>query len=347
MSSWQLTKKRELVKTPIQHEYNKEKSVKVRITKSSISQKESLIYNNENPFTALPVVFGTSGVGIVSEDYEVNYQQVIKGTRVFVNSFSPCSQCQNCKNNKQDDCISPVRLGINTDGCMSDFAVVPKSNVFVLPKSVEDNDCLFLEYISMAISTLHKLNAEKGELVLIFGASILGNITAQIALYNQLVPVVIDDDSEAVRLASENGIYYALTNDDNLEKNLAQITSGMNVKNTIFTTNSNISFEQAIKFTEASGTIILTGFDCFKTNLEISKIWEKQITVKSVSFEYEDMQRAINLLAQKVINTQNLVERTISFDYVPDVLYKISTQVIKLTPYMKIIVTIEKDNSQT
>ena len=74
-------------------------------------------------------------------------------------------------------------LGVDVNGLLSDFVSVPAENVYALPDGIPDDEAIFAEYIALGNNVLNSLEAGKGDFLVIVGASTLGLIIAQLALY--------------------------------------------------------------------------------------------------------------------------------------------------------------------
>lgn len=71
---------------------------------------------------------------------------------------------------------------------------------------MSDEEALFAEYIAMGDNVFEALDLEKGDYIVILGASTLGLIISQMANYYQFVPILIDLDSDKLALA-QNGAF--------------------------------------------------------------------------------------------------------------------------------------------
>ena len=171
-------------------------------------------------FATLPktnaVTPGHSAVAFVSEADEDSGLKL--GSRVVISPYIT----------QKEHGIDVVKtMGVDIDGLLSDFVCLPYENVFALPDGVSDEDAMFAEYIAMGNNVFEALDCEKGDYVVIVGASTLGLIISQLALYYQIVPILIDMDAEKLALAQKWGVAYTLNPTfDNLERRVEEITGG-------------------------------------------------------------------------------------------------------------------------
>ena len=170
-----------------------ENFAKVRITKAGISESDIQLYAGGGSY---PIVPGRQGAGVVSEIAEDNPAGLKKGDRVFLNPYIPCRNCFHCKTNRPELCPDMSILGVNRDGFLRDFANIPLENLMRLPEQVSDTEAIFTEYISLAHEILDTLGIEKGDHIAIVGGDVLGNILAQLAIFHQAIPVLIDSHEQ-------------------------------------------------------------------------------------------------------------------------------------------------------
>lgn len=341
MSCWQLVNKRDLVLAEPTTEYSKEKFIKIRINKTSIANFDVPIYNGVNKNAKMPIIMGRTGVGFIAE--ENNPLNLKRGTKVYVSSYSPCGKCYNCREGRTDICQNPIVLGLNANGCMGDFQVVPMQNVYELPLNVEDEECLFIDMLSTALNAIDSLDVKVGEHILIFGASILGNILAQLALYYQLVPIILDSNDDNLNKCKENGVYYTInTNSEDMKTRINNITGGQWAKCSIYVGSEQNNIQNAFDYTNFNGEILITGVDCLPIENDLSTAWEKQLQIKCIKSGYTSTISAINLLANKAVKTSNLIDRHISPELIPDTMFKLSSKVIVLDSSSIIVCDFDK-----
>lgn len=183
--------------------------VKLKMLRSAVSQMDVRLYSGKLK-AEYPLILGRQGVGMVTEVGEgvTSYK---RGDRVAVNPVTPCRSCSACVSGHTHECTHTLTYGMTEDGFLRDFAVVPADRSFIgLPDRISDTDAIFLEHIAMAINTVGALDLEKGEHIVVYGATLVGLILAQAAIYYQAVPVLVDMRADRLSLAESLGVYYTV-----------------------------------------------------------------------------------------------------------------------------------------
>jgi len=284
-----------------------EGQVKVKISKVAVSSADLCNLSACDKDTA--VVPGHSAVAYVSEADEDSGLKL--GSRVVISPYVT-------RNEHGIDVIKT--MGVDVDGLLSDFVCVPLENVFALPDGVGDEDAVFAEYIAMGNNVFEALDCDKGDYVVIVGASTLGLIISQLALYYQIVPVLIDMDSDKLALAQKWGVAYTLNPTyDNLERRVEEITGGRMSEGAIFAGES-VDVNSAIRLVKNEGDVVIAGYATrAKHAVDAYSILKKQLKLKGVCNGDGEMSSAINLLANKAVKTDGIISTTANFDEIPQV----------------------------
>ena len=203
---------------------------------------------------------------------------------------------------------------------MKDFAVLPFESVYPLPESVSDNEALFIEYIALAISVIDKLKIQKGEHVAIIGGNVVGNIIAQLIIYYQAVPIIIDDNDTNLEIAKRSGVYYTLKADGRLEREVSELTGGRMTSKVVYVTSCRINTEVALKLSRANATVAFVGFNYSNIRVNFAQAMQKQLRFHCITNGYGNAEASINLIANKAINLKNFNLLNSSFSEVPKLL---------------------------
>ncbi len=284
-----------------------EGQVKVKIAKVAISSQDlSTLANTDKESAIVP---GHSAVAYVSEAEEDSGLKL--GSRVVISPYV----------SRAEHGVPVIKtMGVDLDGLLSDFVCVPYENVFALPDGVKDEDAIFAEYIAMGNNVFESLECEKGDYVVIVGASTLGLIISQLAIYYQIVPILIDMDADKLALAQSRGVCYTLNPTyDNLERRVEEITGGRMSEGAIFAGES-VDINSAIRLVKNEGDVIIAGYATrAKHAVDAYPILKKQLKIKGVCNGDGEMSSAINLLALRAINTDGIISANANFEEVPQV----------------------------
>ena len=244
-----------------------------------------------------------------------------RGDRVAADPFVGCKTCAPCKAGRGDECEKMLCYGVDDNGFMSDFTVVPASMLYTLPDRIKDADAVFIEQIALSINVVSKLNLDKGEHIVIMGANALGIILAQVALYYQAVPILVDTDADMLALAESLGVYYTVNSvESDPMKKIFSITGGKMAETVAFIATSHMSFGRSMDYAAHGGRLAIVGWAnaCADVTGGFSGVLDKQLKVVGVNNGARLFPAAINLLATRTVDVGKLITCEIGFDEVGD-----------------------------
>lgn len=324
MKAWHINnlKDIELVESTLQRGVGE---AKLKVSKVAVSSTDISYFAGDEGKIVVP---GHSAIGYVSEADEDSGLKL--GARVVISPFLRAKS-------KGANTVSV--MGVDCAGLLQDFVSVPMENVFQLPDGISDEEAVFTEYIAMGIKIITALDCDKGDYIVIVGASTLGLILAQLAMYYQMIPVLVDLDAEKLALAKKWGVYYTLNPTfDNLERKVEEITGGRMSDCAVFCCEG-MSLNAALRLVKAEGRVIVAGYDTHeKHQVETDIVLKRQLTLTGVCNGEGEMFSAINLLANKIVNTDGIINGRFAFEDVP----KLVDDCVKYPyQYNKILVDID------
>lgn len=309
MKSWQITAKEklELVQAT---ELLPEGHARVRIIKAGICDTDIMLYCGK--LEGYPVIPCRHAVAKISEIGE-NEFGLKKGDNVVIDPYVPCMECYFCKTEDYCNCQNMGIYGLNRNGFLRDFAVMPQKNLRPLPENVKIEDAIYVEYIATAIRLLDELDIQKGEHVAIMGAGILGNIIAQLVIYYQAIPIIIDGNEKNLEIAKQSSIYYTISDEEHAGKSIHEITGGRLARYVIYVSGYKKSIKNTLSYASNGGIIGIVGLTGSSMMADLNIALKKQLVIKSVKNGFGNFDSAINLLATKTVDLSAMSCRQFSF----------------------------------
>jgi threonine dehydrogenase-like Zn-dependent dehydrogenase len=321
-----------LIKTSEAKEERAEGEVKIKLSKVALSRTDLNLYMGADEHV-YPIIPAHSAIGFVSEADEASGLKL--GSRVAISPYIDFSEFN-------FESLRAKRIevmGISRDGLLRDFVNIPVDNVYQLPEGINDEEALFLDYISFGTNVFENYDFEKGDYVAIIGSGIFQLILGQLAIYYQIVPILIDQSAEKLNDAKNFGIYYTVdASSENVVERVKEITGGRFAEFTVFLPKET-PFEIAENITMQGGTIIVAGYDRVsdKHIVNMKRVLSKQLKIIGVNNGFGETASAINLLANKIIKTDRMISREIDFENVSQIFKEWAKDPSK---YRKIIVNI-------
>lgn len=277
------------------------KKVKIKVTHVMPTLSDINIFTGS--VKKNPLIAGRMAIGVVSDD-RAEYG-LKRGTKVILDPYIV---------DKTEKCDNVKTRGLDAEGFMRDFVYLDIDDFVPFPEDVEEEEAIFIEKIAVALEALNSFSAEKGDYIAIIGASVVGNILAQLALYFQLIPIVIDDDEYFLEKVEQMGVYYTVnaTTDTPYER-VFEITGGRMCQHTVIEYRPGVTGAYLFKLSANGGnvTIVCEPYAVKTLDADVTQISKKQLQVNGVVNGEGEFNSAINMVAQRILNLDGFIEKKV------------------------------------
>ena len=286
-------------------ESEESEKIKIKITHVMPGLTDVNIFSGDSTAN-YPFIIGHSAIGVVSDD-RPEYG-LKRGTKVILNPYIATDSAES----EQEYVVKT--MGVDTDGFMREFIFMDREKIIPFPEDVTEEEAIFTERIALALEALNSYSFEKGDYVVIIGSDTLCNVIGQLALYFQLIPIMIGNNESDLAMAERCGIYYTVneTKESPIEK-VREITCGRMAENTIISIKPDVSSSIAFKMTQIGGKCILLCDNNVvkRADANIGLISKRNLEVKGISNGADEFNSAINILAQKILHLEGFIDKTV------------------------------------
>ncbi len=276
-----------------------EEKVKVKITHVMPNMADVNIFSGDSS-VKYPFIIGHSAIGVVSDD-RPEYG-LKRGTKIILNPYKINS----------DGTVST--MGVDESGFMRELIFIDKDNIIPFPEDVDEEQAIFAEKVSIALKALNSNKFEKGDYVVIVGSDSLCNIIGQLALYFQLVPIMIGNNEDELTRAERCGIYYTVnaTKESPIEK-IREITCDRMAETVIFEITPEASSAFAFPMSKSGGNCVLLSENNVVKNFDadIAIVCKKNLNLRGISVGDTEFESAINILAQNILKFDGFIEKRV------------------------------------
>ena len=328
MKAWKITERQKIELVDMGAQSVAPNCVKLKMLTAIVDTAEMALFNGgEN----LPLIAGRDGVGMVIE-VGTSVTGFKRGDKAYIRPVSSCGQCSNCVDGDYEKCEYSYVYGETEDGVLRDFISVPTRDLILLPPQVDENQGVFIGEVSMVVEALDKLKIEKGEHIVIMGATMMGLIMAQMALYYQAVPILIDLRQDRLDLAQSMGIYYTVNavREDPVKK-VYSITCGKMAETMAYTLMSGMPVKRAFENLCYGGRMVFVGYEHMKADLkaDLTDALIREITIYTVSQSRSNYYSAVNMLVSNAVSVEQLISRRVPFERADEAIKEVSESVMK------------------
>lgn len=285
--------------------------VKLKMLASAITETELLLYEGKFGMKSFPRILGRQGVGMVSE-VGSEVMGLKRGDRVYVRPQIYCGKCSKCRGGNPELCAHREVYGKTADGLLRDFVVASMSELYKLPDKIDTHEASLLETISVAKNVVDKAELKVGDYVIVSGASCLGLLVAQAAIYCQAIPIVLDINPARLSIAEKLGIYYAVdVGAEDAYRKIFAITGGKLADAAVYTLPEILPFRRLFDCISTGGKVIFAAIDSenVDVSVNIGTVLDKNVTVSTVSSNGLNITAAINMLAGGKVKVSPFISR--------------------------------------
>ena len=126
------------------------------------------------------------------------------GQRVAVDPNISCGTCYYCRRGLVHLCAHLQALGVDIDGGMAEYCLVPASQAHLLPEEMAPEVSAFVEPVSCAVHGIDRANIRPGDTVVILGGGTIGLIMLQLAQIAGAATSVIVEPLEHKRRTAQD-----------------------------------------------------------------------------------------------------------------------------------------------
>lgn len=269
-----------------------------------------------------PVVLGHEYAGIVA-DAGKESRGFSVGDHVAVDPNISCGTCFYCRRGEVHLCARLRALGVDIDGGMAEFCIVPSSQLYHLPNTMAPEDAAFIEPLSCIVHGIDRAQIRTGDTVVILGGGTVGLLLLQLATISGASRVIIVEPIEWKRtIATRVGAHVALDpNAVDVFESVRDLT-GEGADVVIECAGRPETVALSLKLARRGGTVEWFGVCPLGETvpMEPNNVYFKELTIVGSYVNPHTFNRSIALIAAKKINFKDFVIHKFPLDGVHEAL---------------------------
>lgn len=238
------------------------------------------------------------------------------GDAVAIDPSLHCGECFYCRRARGNLCENWNALGVTYPGAAAQFLLSPKKNIHKLPKNVDLKSAALIEPLSCAVRGFDQLPRNPGSHYLIYGSGTMGLMMAEMAKVNGAASVsIVDLNQDKLKTAKVLGF-------TNLAKSADEFDQPRGFDVVIDCTGVTEAIKDGLKHVMPGGTFLQFGVANKDAKVEIEPFWvyNKEITIVGSMAVLHSFDRAVELFASGVLNTDVMISDRYSLENYSDAL---------------------------
>lgn len=268
-----------------------------------------------------PFVLGHEPGGVVVE-VGANVKHLKVGDKVALEPGKTCGHCEFCKTGRYNLCPDVVFFATPpVDGVFQEYVAHEADLCFKLPDSMSTKEGALIEPLAVGFHAAIQGEAHLGQTAVVFGAGCIG-LVSMMALKAQGVTdvYVVDIMKKRLDKALELGATGVINSkEEDIFEATKRITDGNGFDIAIECAGTEITTRQAVDVVKKGSNIVLVGYSkSGEMTLPVSKILDKELTIKTV-FRYRHIYPlAIKAVADGKVNLKGIVTNEFDFNHVQE-----------------------------
>ena len=263
-----------------------------------------------------PVIMGHEAAGVV-EASGPGAEAWVSGTRVTFDSIVWCGDCPPCRAGRTNLCVIRQTFGVSTpafrrDGAMAEYVVVPARLLHRLPDEVSFDAGAMVEPAAVAMHAARISGIEPGDLVVVVGAGLIGNLAMQAArTLGAGAVAIVDIVPERLELARRLGADVVIDSSRGDPATVLEAATGRRTADVVLeAVGIQATIDLATALTRPGGSLTLIGNVRPRIEQDLQGIVSGELTVRGSSASAGEYPDCIERIADGRLRVTELISRT-------------------------------------
>lgn len=237
-------------------------------------------YLGRNPMVKLPVVPGHE-VGAVIEDLGADVPaDFVKGMNVTLNPYTNCGKCASCRNGRVNACQYNETLGVQRNGVMCEYAVLPWTKI-IPAGNISPRDCALIEPMSVGFHAVARAGISDNEFVMVIGCGMIGVGAIVRAALRGATVIAVDLDDEKLGLARRIGASHIINSKtENVHERMQELTQGFGADVVIEAVGSPATYVMAVDEVGFTGRVVCIGYAKSEVAFQTKYFVQKELDIR-------------------------------------------------------------------
>lgn len=237
-------------------------------------------YLGRNPMVQLPVIPGHEIGGMVAECGEGVPSSIVVGQTVTINPYTACGTCASCLAGRVNACQFNQTLGVQRNGAMCDYIVVPWQKV-IPAEGIAMRDVALIEPMSVGFHAVDRAQVSDLDTVMVIGCGMIGVGAIVRAALRGATVIAADIDDEKLALAKEMGATYTVnTMTESVHERLQELTAGHGPNVVIEAVGSPITYVMAVDEVAFAGRVVCIGYAKNNVEFQTKLFVQKELDIR-------------------------------------------------------------------
>lgn len=239
------------------------------------------------------------------------------GRRLATGAGVSCAACTWCRAGRTNLCADYWTLGLNADGGLAEYAVVPASTCVEIPADCPDDAAGLAQPLAVGLHAARRADAGPGDTVVLIGAGAIGSfILCGLAPRKPDRIIALDiDDARLATATALGATEVANVADQDPVSRVRDLTGGVGAQLVIESSGAAGCAQHAVRMAARGGRVLLVGLAHEPQALDLADATLREVDLLTTVAHVceQDLPDALTLLAEGGI-AGHLLDRVIGLD---------------------------------
>lgn len=286
--------------------------VLLRVRRVGFCGSDLSTFRGMNPLVSYPRVPGHEIAATIERVGEGVPDRLRPGLDVTVVPYTACGRCAACRRGRSHACEHNQTLGVQRDGAMAPFAVVPWEKV-VDAEGLSLSELALVEPLAVGVHAVSRGRVEAGDTVAVIGCGAVGLGAVAGAAARGATVVAVDLDDAKLDVARAAGARHSIdSGTENLHHRLRELTDGHGPDVVVEAVGIPATFRAAVDEAAFAGRVVYIGYAKAPVSYETAQFVKKELDILgSRNATPDDFRTVVELLRSRGFPTDRVVTETV------------------------------------
>ncbi len=280
MKAIQITAPQEMRVVEVERPQLHEGEVMVKMAYVGFCGSDLNTYLGRNPMVKLPVIPGHE-VGAVIEEVGPGVPgELAKGMNVTLNPYTNCGKCVSCCNGRVNACEHNETLGVQRNGVMCEYAVLPWTKI-IPTGDIAPREAALIEPMSVGFHAVSRGQVVDNERVMVIGCGMVGMGAIIRAALRGATVIAVDIDDHKLSLAQRMGATFVINSaTENVHEQMCLITDRQGADVVIEAVGSPATYVMAVDEVSFTGRVVCIGYAKSNVEFQTKYFVQKELDIR-------------------------------------------------------------------
>ena len=279
MKAIQIIRPGEIKLTNIPYPEMQPDGVLVKVLYAGFCGSDLNTFLGRNALAKMPVIPGHEIGGVIEAVGENVPAQLRIETPCTINPYTSCGSCPSCRNGRPNACRFNQTLGVQRDGAMCEYRIVPWQKI-IADGNITPQDFCLVEPLSVGFHAISRGEVTGRDTVMVLGCGMIGVGAIVGAVLHGAQVIAVDINDEKLSLAHQLGAVFTINSQtENVHERLQEITGGSGPDVVIEAVGSPETYQRAVSEVAFTGRVVCIGYAKDPIALETKYFVQKELDI--------------------------------------------------------------------